>query len=66
MTANSPRADIAVKLLILFLYSDIKDIIWVTVNGFPVFDSNDALAEIVISFIEITKRRHENENLTKK
>ncbi|MFZ4740716.1 MAG: PAS domain-containing protein, partial [Bacteroidales bacterium] len=31
-----------------------SDVVWVTVNGFPVLDANGAITEIVISFIDIT------------
>ncbi len=34
-----------------------NDMVWLVVNGFPVFDSNDELVEIVISFIDITERK---------
>lgn len=34
-----------------------NDIVWVDVNGFPVFDANGELCEIVISFIDITERK---------
>ncbi|NQV29415.1 MAG: PAS domain S-box protein [Candidatus Marinimicrobia bacterium] len=33
-----------------------KDIVWVTVNGFPMFDKRGGISEIVISFVDITKR----------
>jgi len=35
----------------------IKDIIWVTVNGFLMFDGTGDFSEIVISFIDITERK---------
>ncbi|MGK0253834.1 MAG: PAS domain S-box-containing protein [Mariniflexile sp.] len=34
-----------------------KDIIWVTVNGYPVFDSLGKLTEAVVSFIDVTDRK---------
>ncbi len=34
-----------------------KDITWLLVNGFPVFNTNDEILEIVISFIDITERK---------
>ncbi len=33
------------------------DVVWVTVNGFPVLDKSSKITEIVISFIDITKRK---------
>jgi len=40
-----------------------NDIVWVTVNGFPVFDNTGEFSEIVISFIDITSRRQAEEAL---
>jgi PAS domain S-box-containing protein len=34
-----------------------SDIVWVTVNGFPVLNTQGDITEIVISFIDITERR---------
>jgi PAS domain S-box-containing protein len=34
-----------------------NDIVWILVNGYPLFDSKSDLIEIVISFIDITKRK---------
>ena len=34
-----------------------KDIVWLTVNGFPVLDETGAISEILISFIDITARQ---------
>ena len=34
-----------------------NDIIWLVVNGFPVFENKNELIEIVISFIDITERK---------
>jgi PAS domain S-box-containing protein len=34
-----------------------NDIVWLLVNGYPFFDTNIDLAEIVISFIDITERK---------
>jgi diguanylate cyclase (GGDEF)-like protein/PAS domain S-box-containing protein len=55
---------------VLGIHRPVKnDIIWVTVNGFPMFDSTGGISEIVISFIDITdrklaelelKKRHDN------
>ncbi|MEI7829775.1 MAG: ATP-binding protein, partial [Prolixibacteraceae bacterium] len=33
-----------------------NDIVWLNVNGFPAFDSNGEITEILISFIDITER----------
>jgi PAS domain S-box-containing protein len=33
-----------------------NDIVWLSVNGFPLIDTNQEIKEIVISFINITKR----------
>lgn len=40
-----------------------KDIAWLLVNGFPVFDEKGEIAEILISFIDITERKHAEEAL---
>ncbi len=34
-----------------------KNIVWVTINGFPFFDVEGKLTEVVISFIDITERQ---------
>lgn len=34
-----------------------NDIVWATLNGFPVFGTNDEVTEVVISFIDITNRK---------
>ena len=34
-----------------------NDVVWVSVNGFPVLDSKGEISEIVISFIDITERK---------
>ena len=34
-----------------------NDVIWVSADGFPVFQTDDEISEIVISFIDITERR---------
>ena len=34
-----------------------KDIVWLTVNGFPVLDETGAISEILISFMDITARQ---------
>jgi len=40
-----------------------NDLVWLTVNGFPVFDAHGKLLEILISFIEITERKKAEEAL---
>ncbi len=40
-----------------------NDIAWLAVNGFPVFNNNGELSEILISFIEITERIKVEETL---
>ncbi len=34
-----------------------KDIVWVTVNGFPIFSETGDITEIVITFVDITARK---------
>jgi len=38
-----------------------NDVVWLTVNGLPVFDSNGELSEVLISFIDITERKKAEE-----
>ena len=38
-------------------HSSKKEIVWVTVNGFPVLTTNGEISEIVISFIDITEQK---------
>ncbi|GAO31878.1 hypothetical protein JCM15548_14283 [Geofilum rubicundum JCM 15548] len=42
---------------------DNNSIIWVTINGIPSFDHKGQLAEIIISFFDITERKQINEEL---
>lgn len=42
---------------------DTNDIIWLTVNGFPVFDRDGKISEIVVSFMDITERKIAEEKL---
>ena len=42
-----------------------NDIVWVTVNGFQIFDSTGDISEIVISFIDITVRVQAEEKIRK-
>jgi PAS domain S-box-containing protein len=39
------------------VHSKTQDTIWLTVNGFSVFDPNGELEEVLVSFIDITKRK---------
>lgn len=39
------------------------DIVWLKVNGFPVFDSQGELLEVLISFIDITQRKLAEDSL---
>ncbi|MCX6873407.1 MAG: response regulator [Verrucomicrobia bacterium] len=43
-----------------------NDIVWVTVNGFPVLDNSGETTEIVISFIDITERKQAEAALQEK
>ncbi len=43
-----------------------NEIVWVIVNGFPVMDTSGNISEIVISFIDITERKHNEYALKKK
>jgi PAS domain S-box-containing protein len=40
-----------------------NDIVWVNVNGFPVFDNQGDISEVLISFIDITKRKQAEQAL---
>jgi len=39
------------------------DVVWLTVNGFPVFNDKNELLEILISFIDITGRKKNEEEI---
>ncbi|MBF0331242.1 MAG: transporter substrate-binding domain-containing protein [Candidatus Omnitrophica bacterium] len=41
------------------------DMAWVEVNGLPVLDSQGGLSEIIISFVDITERKHADNILQK-
>jgi len=41
----------------------INDIVWVVVNGFPMFDRTGGLSEIVISIIDITEHKQSEEKV---
>jgi PAS domain S-box-containing protein len=40
-----------------------KDTVWVLVNADPVFDDNDELSQVIITFMDITKRKQAEEAL---
>ena len=42
-----------------------SDVVWLTVNGSPVFDGQNELVEIVISFLDITERKQAEDELRK-
>jgi len=47
-----------IKSQVLGIHNPIfKDVVWVTVNGFPIFNSNGDCSEIVISFVNISARK---------
>ena len=47
-----------IKSQVLGIHSPMfKDIVWVTVNGFPIFNSTGDCSEIVISFVDISARK---------
>lgn len=54
------------KDLILGIYRPkTKDIIWLSVNGFPVFDNEGKITEVLISFFDITHRKNAENELIK-
>jgi PAS domain S-box-containing protein len=55
----------AIKNQILGVCKSEKEFVWVTINGFPVFNKKGDLKEIVISFNNITERKNAEENLRK-
>jgi len=42
-----------------------NDIVWLTVNGSPVFVNNNEISEVVISFLDITERKQAEDALLK-
>jgi len=40
-----------------------NQLVWLTVNGFPVFDAQGEITEVLISFIDITERKTKEEAL---
>ena len=55
----------AINNRILGVSKSDNKIAWLTINGFPVFNDNGDLKEIVISFNDITKRKNAEEKLRK-
>ncbi|NOU15991.1 MAG: PAS domain S-box protein [Bacteroidales bacterium] len=51
------------NLILGVVRSKTDDIVWLAVNGFPVFNNNGELSEILVSFIEITERIKAEETL---
>jgi len=48
----------SIKSQVLGIHSPIfKDVIWVTVNGFPIYNSTGDCSEVVISFVDISARK---------
>ncbi len=43
----------------------LNDVVWVMVNGFPVFDKDQKIEEVVITFIDITDRKQMEIELVK-
>jgi two-component system CheB/CheR fusion protein len=42
-----------------------KDLVWVSITGFPVFDDTGTLSEVVISFIDITNSKEKSSTKVK-
>ena len=40
-----------------------NDIVWIIVNGFPVFDTDGEIQQIIVNFIDITERKQAEETL---
>jgi len=47
-------------------HPDKVDIVWLLVNGYPVFDADNSIAEVVISFIDVTERINSEKALQEK
>jgi len=47
-------------------HPDKEDIVWLMVNGYPVFDNENSIAEVVISFIDVTERINSERSLQEK
>ncbi|WP_338356098.1 PAS domain S-box protein [Yeosuana marina] len=55
----------AIKNQILGIYHPIKNqMVWATINGFPVLNTKGEITEIVISFIDVTERKLAEEALS--
>ncbi len=56
----------SIKNQVLGIHRPVKnDVIWVTVNGFPVLDAQGEISEVVISFIDVTNRKKAEEALVR-
>lgn len=55
----------ALKNQVLGVQVPNNEIVWLDVNGFPVFNDDNEILEITISFIDITERKLAEENLVK-
>jgi PAS domain S-box-containing protein len=54
----------AIKNLVLRIVRPMsKDIVWVSVNGVPVFDQQGDILQVVVSFVDITERKQAEEAL---
>lgn len=51
------------RMIVGVIRSRTDDVIWLLVNGFPVFDDLKELVEIIISFVDITDRKQAEEAL---
>ncbi|WP_455756166.1 PAS domain S-box protein [Sulfurimonas sp.] len=54
------------NMLLGIIQDTTKDIVWVLVNGFPIFNDKDEITEVIINFIDITELKSTNELLEQK
>jgi PAS domain S-box-containing protein len=52
-----------VNMLLGVIQPNKKDIVWLIVNGFPFFNENGQIEEVIISFIDITERKKAEKEL---
>ena len=62
---NLSKTHIKDQLLGIFR-PDKRDIIWVNVNGFPVFNSQNEITQIIISFDDVTNQKINSDKLNEK
>ena len=43
--------------------SETKDLVWVLVNAFPEFETDGSVAKVVVTFVDITKRKQAEEEM---